>query len=367
MEIGKEKFAKTVSTILDGIENQLHTCAQVHISQYEETIASFSIGEFKDGHTTTVGTIMPWMSCSKMITAIAFAILVERGQVDWDTKVSEVIPEFANNGKEEISFANILTHTCGLRILSIKYEQLTWDETIAKICQMPIEKSWQIGQDAGYHVATSWFILGEAIQRLSGIKLNDFIREELFNPLDMPNCTLELSVEDYFNESLEVAKFLRTDTSPIRPTVDHYKTAKNLCKPGASGRGPMKELANFMEMLSCKGLFKNKRILSERTIDEMIVAQRPETTDKTFMCIIDWGYGFMIDSKKYQETYPYSFGPGCSEETFGHNGNQSSAAYVDPEHELVICFGFNGLAGEAKHQERLHKMNEAIYQDLGLL
>lgn len=367
MEIGKEKFPHTIAAIQNGIDAQLHTCAQVFISQYEEPLASFSIGKYKDGAEASTETIMPWMSCSKMITAVAFAILVERGLITWHSKVSEVIPEFANNGKDTISFSHILTHTCGLRILSLKYEKLSWDETLEKICQMPIEKNWQIGHDAGYHVATSWFILGEAVQRLSKQSLNDFVSEELFTPLEMPNCTLDMDKNTYFDESLEIAKFLRTDTSPIRPAVDHYETAKNLCKPGASGRGPMKELAHFMEMLSCKGMFQNKRILSERTIDQMIVPQRPDTTDKTFMCTIDWGYGFMIDSKEHQQNYPYSFGPGCSEETFGHNGNQSSAAYVDPEHELVICFGFNGLAGEAKHQERLNQINEAIYKDLGIL
>ena len=75
----------------------------------------------------------------------------------------------------------------------------------------------------------------------------------------------------------------------------------------------------------------------------------------------------MIDSKQYQEEYPYSFGPGCGEESFGHNGNQSSAAYVDPENELVVCFAFNGLPGEEKHQVRLQALNEAIYKDLDIL
>jgi len=74
----------------------------------------------------------------------------------------------------------------------------------------------------------------------------------------------------------------------------------------------------------------------------------------------------MIDSKCHNRSYPYSFGSYCSEETFGHNGNQSSAAYVDPEHDLVVCFVFNGMPGEYEHNKRLKAMNDAIYTDLDL-
>jgi CubicO group peptidase (beta-lactamase class C family) len=367
MEIGKENFPETIKAIQSGIDHKLHTCAQVYISQYDEALADFAIGDFEVDRPCTVETIMPWMSCSKMLTAMAFALLVERGLVTWHTKVGEVIPEFTTNGKDEISFQHLLTHTCGLRLLSLKYEQLSWDEIIQQICLMPVEKGWQLGIDAGYHVATSWFILGEAVQRLSSVKLDQFIDDEIFKPLEMTHCSMALSVKEYFSETKEIAKFYRTDTNPIRFAVDHTKTAKNLCKPGASGHGPIQELGHFMEMLANKGLYKNRRIVSERTIEEMTSKQRPETTDKTFLCKIDWGLGFMLDSKNHQEKYPYSFGPGCSDETFGHNGNQSSAAYVDPEHELVICFAFNGLAGELKHQKRLAAINAAIYKDLGIL
>ena len=367
MEIGKEKFPYTIKAIQDGIDNKLHTCAQVYISQYEEPLASFATGEYSAGKKCTVNTIMPWMSCSKMVTAIAFGLLVERGSVNWHTKVGDIIPEFNCNGKDSITFFHILTHTCGLRILSIKYEDLSWDETITKIANMPLEKNWAIGQDAGYHVATSWFILGEAVQRLSRKRLAEFIDEEIFLPLNMANCFMEMPKDKYFSTNLEIAKFYRTDTSPIRLAVDHYEKSKNICKPGASGRGPIKELGHFMEMLLAKGTYNNRRVMSERTVEEMIEPHRQGKLDKTFMCKIDWGLGFMLDSKHYQENYPYSFGRGCSEETFGHNGNQSSAAYVDQEHELVVCFGFNGLPGEKKHQQRINEINEAIYKDLNIL
>ncbi|NQZ56046.1 MAG: beta-lactamase family protein [Lentisphaeraceae bacterium] len=366
-QLGLELFPETQRAIELGIEQQLHTCAQVYISRYQEPIASFSLGNFTEQLPCSNSTLMPWMSCSKMITALAFAILTERTNIGFSTRVKEVIPEFAVNGKENITFAHLLNHTCGIRLLALRTHVQTWDETISAICAMPVEKNWSIGEDAGYHIATSWFILGEAIQRISSLSLTDFIQKEIFNPLEMNNSYLSMSTEMYDSPEIEVAKFYKTDTQPIRPAVDRYAKSINRCWPGASGRGPISELGRFMEMLANGGTYGLKRLLSERTIEQISTASRVGLLDKTFNKVIDWGLGFMLDSKHYQDVYPYSFGPGCSEETFGHNGNQSSAAYVDVENDLVVCFGFNGLPGEAKHQLRLHAINQAIYTDLGIL
>ena len=362
---GIEDFQKTAESIQNGIDKQVHTCAQVFISQYGETIADFAIGDLKEGIACTSSTVLPWMSCSKMITATAFAILCERNLVAFNDKVSSIIPEFGCNGKEGITFTHILNHTAGIRLLSLKWDDISWQESIDAICKMPLEKNWQIGKDGGYHIGTSWFILGEAIQRLSGMSLQDFVQSEIFTPLEMNNSWISIPEDIYLNDD-QIARFYRTDTSPIRQGLDKYAKAPNKCRPGASCRGPINELGKFMNMLYEGGYTGKARILSERTIDEMTSPSRVGVTDKTFMKTIDWGLGFMLDSKKYQDRYPYSFGPGCSEDTFGHNGNQSSAAYVDTENELTVCFVFNGLPGEAAHQQRLHETNAAIYEDLGL-
>ena len=131
---GQDLFPKTVEEISAGIKDQLHSCAQVYISQYGETIADFALGEFKENKPCTNNTILPWMSCSKMITAIAFGILSERGKVKFTDEVKSVIPEFACEGKEKITFEQILNHTSGIRLLALKWDDISWYETIASNC-----------------------------------------------------------------------------------------------------------------------------------------------------------------------------------------------------------------------------------------
>ena len=58
-------------------------------------------------------TLMLWLSAGKPLTAIAIAMLMERGQLSLDQSVASVIPEFAVNGKEVITLRHLLTHTAG--------------------------------------------------------------------------------------------------------------------------------------------------------------------------------------------------------------------------------------------------------------
>ncbi|WDE95478.1 serine hydrolase [Lentisphaera profundi] len=368
---GLDQFSNTHKIINEGINEKLHFGAQVYISQDSQILADFAIGK---NHPDAIdpltelkpSTILPWMSCSKMLTAVAIAILNERRMLGYDQLVGDIIPEFSCNGKESITIKHLLTHTSGIRLLPLQWDKLSWEATVAAIAKMPIESNWVPGEKAGYHIGTSWLILGEIIRILDGRPVEQFLNEEIFTPLNMEHSGISISKDFYLNSGLDISGLYRTDTKSPYSSLEKYLDSLNLVRPGATGRGPIKELGQFMEMLLNKGSYANKRILSERSVEELSSRQREGLLDLTFNKTIDWGLGFMIDSKCHNRSYPYSFGTYCSEETFGHNGNQSSTAYVDPEHDLVVCFVFNGMPGEYEHNKRLKLMNDSIYQDLGL-
>ena len=359
---------QSIDIIDKGIEEKLHLGAQIYVWKDNSVIINEAVGSIRENTPLLKDHIMPWMSCSKMIVATGLAILWERGQLDYNWPVANIIPEFGCKGKEAITFTHLLTHTGGFRVLTGPWEKMTKDELIAGICNLPLEKDWVPGKTAGYHVHTSWMILGEVILRITGKAPEDFIRDEIFLPLEMKTSFLAVPNDFYSaNESI-IAPFFNTSVESCREQRDKFHNSACPCKPGGSGRGPVSELANFLHMLNNGGSFGSARILQQTTVDMITRPFRKGMHDKSFMHIIDWGLGFMVDSKKYnQPTQPYSFGPGCSENTFGHNGNQSSAGYVDKTNNVIIAFAFNGMPGEPKHQVRINELNEAIYKDLGLL
>jgi CubicO group peptidase (beta-lactamase class C family) len=83
--------------------------------------------------------------------------------------------------------------------------------------------------------------------------------------------------------------------------------------------------------------------------------------------VIDFGLGFIVNSNRYGvETVPYGYGRSAADQAFGHSGAQSSCAFGDPTHKLVVAWSCNGLPGERLHQRRAREINSAIYEDLGL-
>jgi len=137
--------------------------------------------------------------------------------------------------------------------------------------------------------------------------------------------------------------------------------------PGGNGYGPMHQLGRFYEILLARGVFQGRRLLLPQTVEALTSRQREGIIDATFTHIIDWGLGFILDSKRYgDEAAPYGYGHFASDRTFGHSGASSSTAFADPEHGLAVALVFNGMPNNENHERRIRAALDSIYQDLEL-
>src|SRR5439155_20765241 len=117
--------------------------------------------------------------------------------------------------------------------------------------------------------------------------------------------------------------------------------------------GPVRELGRFYEMLLGHGTLNGRTILKSQTVEALTARHRTGMYDQTFGHVIDWGLGFLLNSRMWGHDAPYQYGPHASPRTFGHSGSQSSTAFADPEHGLAVAVAFNGMPGEASHQQRM--------------
>jgi CubicO group peptidase (beta-lactamase class C family) len=363
----RERLPRTVDLIEQGIANGLHPGAQAYVSLRGEPVAEFALGSAREGLPMTTETILPWLSSSKPVAAVSIAQLFERGLLDFDDPVVRFVPEFGAHGKQAITLRHLLTHTGGFRPLQLPWATLTWDEIIARICDMPLEPGWVPGEKAGYHVATSWFILGEVVRRVDGRFYSQYVRDEIYEPLGMRDSWIGMPAEQYREYGDRIGFLYVTERGALArhptATAAHYTA----CLPGSSGCGPVRELGRFYEMLLGAGERAGTRILQPATVEMLTTRQRIGMFDETFRHTIDWGLGFIIDSNRYGwQTVPYGFGRHCSPRTFGHGGSQSSAGFADPEFGLAVAIVLNGTPGEARHSKRIRQVNTAIYEDLGL-
>ncbi|CAF1937797.1 unnamed protein product [Rotaria magnacalcarata] len=132
----------------------------------------------------TPDTLQLVFSVSKGIMSAAIALCVERGWLDYDKPVARYWPEFAANGKQNITIGEALSHRAGVPFFD---EQLTVDDVCkwSRIISL-LEKQkphWTPGAEHGYHTITTGFIGGELIRRVDPHhrSYGQFLRDELDN------------------------------------------------------------------------------------------------------------------------------------------------------------------------------------------
>jgi len=375
------RLPRTRQAILDGVRAGIHLGAQLYVSRHGAVIADAAAGESRPGRPLRRDDLMLWLSSTKPVAAVAIAQLWERGRLELDDPVVRHIPEFAAHGKGAVTLRHLLTHTAGIRLLDVGWPQDSWDAIVARIAAMRPEPRWVPGRKAGYHHASSWFLLGEIVRRLDGRPFAAYAREEVFAPLDMLDSWIGMPVETYRELREQGRSCPVYDTAgsaggaggaPVPQGWDSEAWCTGT-HPGGNGYGPISQLGRFYEMLLARGRAPggagapDRRILSPQAVEAMTARHRAGMLDHTFQHVLDWGLGFILDSRQYgAATVPYGYGNYASPRTFGHSGYRSSTAFADPEAGLAVALAFNGTPTDEVHEQRIRSVLDALYEDVGL-
>ncbi|MFF4624049.1 serine hydrolase domain-containing protein [Nonomuraea jabiensis] len=144
------------------------------------------------GGSADPGTRRPWRRDTiapicKTFAAGAALVPAERGEVDLEAPVARYWPEFARNGKGEITVRTLLSHPAGLPTLDT--HPITWEDlrdwtpiTDALAAAAP---EWPPGTTHGYHGASIAHLAGEIVRRVSGLTLSEFLEREITGPLNL--------------------------------------------------------------------------------------------------------------------------------------------------------------------------------------
>ena len=101
------------------------------------------------------------MSLTKPLTALAIFQAIERGAVSLTTRVCEVIPDFAQNGKQRVTIGQLLSHTGGMpfTLPGLRPEdEGDLDATVAAACRIaPVNRP---GEVVSYSAQVSYDVLG---------------------------------------------------------------------------------------------------------------------------------------------------------------------------------------------------------------
>jgi CubicO group peptidase (beta-lactamase class C family) len=380
-------FDRSLTVLNLGITEGLHLGAQLYVSLKSQVLIDSAVGEARPGVPMTPDSLNLWFSSTKPVAAVAIVQLWERGLLELDDPVIRFIPEFGQKGKEAITIRHILTHTAGFRAPP-RSENEPWERIIAELCAARQEAGWLPGKKAGYHPASSWYILGEIVRRVDGRDYCRYARQMIFEPTGMRDSWVGMPADTFRVYGDRIA--IMQDTTKLPPEPLDVEAFATSCRPGSGGWGPIRELGKFYEMLMNRGVVGSaladgtsphpeahpsgtipsakaeptNRILRPQSVEAITARHRTGMIDVTFKTPIDWGLGFLLNSAQPQAELPYGYGPYASARTFGHGGAQSSGGFCDPERGLVVAYAFNGRPGEGKHHERRRTLLEAVEKDL---
>lgn len=192
---------------------------------------------FKKRISNTPTTIFRIGSLTKQFTAIAVLILEEKGKLSTDEFISKYIP-YPNGDK--ITIHNLLTHTSGIAEYFMSKELIesgnhyySPEDLINLFKNKPL--NFTPGERFQY-CNSNYILLGYIIEKVSGLKYGDFIKENIFTPLDMKNSGYDSKTKfkdtavGYYSIKPKLEEAIKLDMSIAYSAGGLYSTIDDLYK-----------------------------------------------------------------------------------------------------------------------------------------
>lgn len=358
-----EQFPTAWEVLNQLAERGLYSGVQLYVSYDAKPLANISCGVANANEPLTPSHRMLWLSSGKPLAAVLIGQLWEQRILQIDDPVCRWIPEFEQHGKGPITIRHLLTHTAGFRTVDTGWPDAPWKTVIEKICAAPLDSNWEIGKTAGYHLVTSWFILGEIVRRITGQAIPAAIEAWVLSKAGMGHTSQSLLPVGA--RAMPVAPMYWRHQGEITPLDWHLPPRSEAISLGSNTWGPIADLGRFYETMLAAAAGLRPDFLTAPTAVALTSPQRVGEFDLTLQHKVDFGLGFIVCSNRYgADTVPYGFGTQCSPRGFGHGGSQSSVGFADPERKLVVAYAFNTMCGEGQHQRRAKQLNDALEADL---
>jgi CubicO group peptidase (beta-lactamase class C family) len=387
----EERFLPAVEAFIANFEVEEELGAGVSVVADGETVVDLWGGWAKadrsrawEDHTSVC-----MMSVAKGVTAICFNMAVERGLIDLDQRVAHYWPEFAQNGKADITVRMVLDHTAAIPVLTTDtmYPGGFFDYP-AYIRALEVQEPlWQPGTRAAYHVHNQGFLLGEITRRTAGSTIGPFLRKNVAGPLDAEYWIGGMSAEEqsHIAEVLPNTKarlFAAKDqgepqkpTSPEEwqdgavlrsfaflqnPAESWYETMnsphwREVEIASGSGHGNARGVARIYG--ATVGEVSGIRLLSPEALEVMITEQHNQVE--------------LLQDRPYHQALgvllntPEAVYMGPNRRSFGHHGLGGSLGFGDPDAKLGFSYCCNQMHAVGDNGPRARRLIDAVYEVVG--
>ena len=383
---------KEIDSIINyAIEKEMTPGAQILVARRGKVVyhKNFGYQTYEKDLPVTDSTIYDLASLTKILASLPLVMeLDEKEVVNFDTKLSELLPEFKDSNKQNIRLQDMLMHYARLQAW-IPFYISTLEPKSRKLSEdyyseVPLD-------NIKTQVAKNMFIrddIGDTIVNI--IKESELEKRLQYRYSDLPYYLLKYYLESYYDNSLHnitqehiyekmganftgYVPLTRFDTLQIAPTENdllwrHQVVRGFVHDQGAAMQGGVgghaglfstaNDVAKIMQTYLNGGSYGGERFVKQETIDKY---------NTCYYCEDDVRRGVDFDKPQLGKA-----GPTCncvSMMSFGHSGFTGTFAWADPEEEIIYVFLSNRTYPDSNNRKLIREdirsdIQKIIYESI---
>ena len=319
------------------------------------------------GEPVSAGSLFFAGSTAKGVLSSLVHALVAAGRLDYDLRLAEVWPEFAANGKGDVTVRHVLMHQAGV-------PGLPYDLTTEQLCDWhhmcgilaAATPWWPTGTAFGYHAQTFGFLLGETLQRATGAGVADLLQGVLSGPLGVVD-------ELHFAVPASHVDRVALQVAPLGPPPPRPAPGSPLARAMPLAATPNAAFANRRDVLSAQipsmgtmsaraatrlyaallGHVPGVHLLSDEQLAAVATVAYSGPDRVMEMDNVGWSLGYSPSRPSSAASRPGS--------TFGMVGTNGSAAYADIDTGVAIALMRNRFSPDFTAITRLDALVAETY------
>ena len=334
--------------------------AQYAVARHGKLAVLSTIGDARTNPSRIAAkddTLWLLYSNTKVLTACAVWLLVERGALAFTDKVAEHLPGFEQNAKGDITILQVLTHQGGFPNADVPKAAWTDHDLLRKtVCAFTLE--WTPGSRVYYHGRAAHWTAAAVIEAATKGDYRDFIRTEITEPLGIADDCFVGLPDLHHGRAADMHEPAADSGRQVKRAEENDPEFRRAGTPGGGGYATARAMAVFYQMMAHGGELNGNRLLSPRMVSYVTRNFTGDRVDGYMGMPMHRGLG--PHSRGATETIR-GLGALASPRTFGHGGVGSSYCWADPDSGVSFAYLTNSRVPDPWHSARLDQVSNLVH------